>query len=86
MISFWAEWSQPSVQMNAVVDQLSKLHSQITFVKVPSVLHHCQRICTTPHDEIEAEEVSEVSEKFEVETVPTVLFLKVRPCCSQFSP
>mmetsp|Transcript_11100 Transcript_11100/g.12209 ORF Transcript_11100/g.12209 Transcript_11100/m.12209 type:complete len:213 (-) Transcript_11100:83-721(-) len=34
IINFWAEWSKPSKQMNAVFEQLAKNHPSIKFVTV----------------------------------------------------
>jgi len=58
VVSFWATWSKPSLQMNAVVDQLQKQYPTLKFIKV------------------QAEEVGEITEKYEVEAVPTIVFLK----------
>ena len=46
VVNFWMPWSEPSVQMNEVLDELSQEHEQVTFVKVeaenfPSV---CQKL------------------------------------------
>eukprot|EP01125_Pyxidicula_operculata_P000260 TRINITY_DN10339_c0_g1_i1.p1 TRINITY_DN10339_c0_g1~~TRINITY_DN10339_c0_g1_i1.p1 ORF type:complete len:223 (+),score=42.90 TRINITY_DN10339_c0_g1_i1:53-721(+) len=58
VISFWASWSKPSLQMNAVLEQLQKQYSSIKYVKV------------------EAEEVEDITEKYEIESVPSFVFLK----------
>ena len=34
VVNFWMPWSEPSVQMNEVLDELSQEHEQVTFVKV----------------------------------------------------
>ena len=34
MANFWMPWSDPSVQMNEVLDELAQEHEHVTFVKV----------------------------------------------------
>ncbi|XP_053548562.1 glutaredoxin-3 [Bombina bombina] len=58
VVHFWAPWAPQCSQMNEVMSELAKEHSQVTFVK------------------LEAEAVPEVSEKYEITSVPTFLFFK----------
>ncbi|XP_006146985.3 glutaredoxin-3 [Tupaia chinensis] len=58
VIHFWAPWAPQCAQMNDVMAELAKEHSQVSFVK------------------LEAEAVPEVSEKYEISSVPTFLFFK----------
>jgi len=59
VINFWASWSNSSIQMSAIFEELSKLyHQNITFVKV------------------EAEVAVSITDKYEVQSVPTFFFLK----------
>ncbi|XP_038267076.1 glutaredoxin-3 isoform X1 [Dermochelys coriacea] len=58
VVHFWAPWAPQCIQMNDVMAELAKEHSQVTFVK------------------LEAEAVPEVSEKYEISSVPTFLFFK----------
>ncbi|XP_077206251.1 glutaredoxin-3 [Paroedura picta] len=58
VVHFWAPWAPQCVQMNSVMAELAKEHTQVTFVK------------------LEAEAVPEVSEKYEITSVPTFLFFK----------
>ena len=34
VVHFWMPWSQPSVQMSEVLDEIAKDHDQVKFVKV----------------------------------------------------
>uniref|UniRef100_A0A8D0HDZ4 Glutaredoxin-3 n=1 Tax=Sphenodon punctatus TaxID=8508 RepID=A0A8D0HDZ4_SPHPU len=58
VVHFWAPWAPQCNQMNDVLAELVKEHSQVAFVK------------------LEAEAVPEVSEKYEITSVPTFLFFK----------
>ncbi|KAG5262339.1 hypothetical protein AALO_G00274110 [Alosa alosa] len=58
VVHFLAPWAPQCTQMNDVLAELAKEHSQTTFVK------------------LEAEAVPEVSEKYEISSVPTFLFFK----------
>ncbi|XP_039626160.1 glutaredoxin 3 isoform X1 [Polypterus senegalus] len=58
VVHFCASWAPQCAQMNNVIAELAKEHSQVTFVK------------------LEAEAVPEVSEKYEISSVPTFLFFK----------
>lgn len=60
VLNFWAEWAQPSLNMNLVVNDLAEKHaaSNVKFLN------------------IEAEEVPEISERFDISAVPTFIFLK----------
>jgi thiol-disulfide isomerase/thioredoxin len=38
VVNFWAAWSEPSKQMNTVLEQLAKQYPQIKFAQVRRVL------------------------------------------------
>ncbi|PRP87019.1 glutaredoxin 3 [Planoprotostelium fungivorum] len=58
VLSFWAEWAAPSVELNVVFDQLADLNQQIFFAKV------------------EAEKLADVTEQFDISSVPSFVFLQ----------
>ncbi|EGC39863.1 hypothetical protein DICPUDRAFT_26161 [Dictyostelium purpureum] len=62
VVLFWAEWSKPSIQISAVFDQLAQQANNNAANKLKFL-------------KIEAEKVHQVSGKYNVKSVPTVVFL-----------
>ncbi|KAH6600711.1 hypothetical protein BASA50_002095 [Batrachochytrium salamandrivorans] len=59
VVDCWAEWHEPSRDMNLVFEELSRKHPQLSYIR------------------LEAETFPDISEKLEIATVPTFLFLHV---------
>ena len=81
-VHFWAPWAPQCAQMNDVFDELAKVHPYVKFLKV---CRHNPRSngLTLPPLQVQAEEVPELSEKYEISAVPTFVLFKV---CSRPGP
>ncbi len=59
VLHFFAPWSEPCKHMDSILEELARIHSNVSFVRV------------------DAEQVVDVSEKYQIISVPCVLFFKV---------
>ena len=81
LISFWAPWAEPCKQMNEVVQELAKKYSAVLVLRV-SAISACsttdRRWCACVIKvEAEAESLSDISETFEINSVPSFVLLRV---------
>lgn len=60
VVNFWADWAPQCKQMNDAIEELTK----------DTIYINCKFL------KVEAEEVAEVSKKFKLEGVPTVIFIR----------
>lgn len=62
VLHLFAPWSEPCKHMDSILEELARIHSNISFVR------------------IDAEDVVDVSEKYQIISVPCFLFFKVWWC------
>eukprot|EP01120_Amphizonella_sp_Union-15-10_P008472 TRINITY_DN3052_c0_g2_i1.p1 TRINITY_DN3052_c0_g2~~TRINITY_DN3052_c0_g2_i1.p1 ORF type:complete len:252 (+),score=67.66 TRINITY_DN3052_c0_g2_i1:3-758(+) len=60
ILNFWASWAVPSKNMSAIFEELAKQY------------HESQVLFAT----VEAEEIGDITEKYEIQAVPTFIFLE----------
>jgi thioredoxin-like negative regulator of GroEL len=70
-LNFYAPWAEPCKQMNQVFAELSNRHPSIAFAQVLK-----SRVTNSYVEKVEAEELPDVSESFEVSSVPFFVLVK----------
>lgn len=78
ILSFRAEWAEPCKQMDEVVRELAKKYQQALFLEVCSLPASHSEAVDDELAQIEAESLPDISESFEVESVPFFILLRVR--------
>ena len=89
-VFFWASWSQPCKHLDLVFEQLAKDYISVRFLRVGAVTdtfllllarvlhrHRPGQIERYRFAQVEAEEVSDVTDRYQVEAVPHFILLKV---------
>ena len=67
VLNFWAPWAEPCLQMNDVFVELARKHERDGMIFL----------------KVEAENLPDVAESFEVEAVPSFVLIKVRCTMSE---
>ncbi|KAG1735344.1 thioredoxin-like protein [Suillus paluster] len=64
LIYFWTSWAEPCVQMNQVVEGLAKAYPKLLALRAST------------QDPVEAEEQADISDSFDISSVPTCLVIQ----------
>lgn len=82
-LNFWAPWAEPCEAFTATIKELAGKYPQVLFLNVSPLLAawwtrveiSMRRVLSS---KIEAEDMADISESFNIDSVPTVLVLRVR--------
>lgn len=78
VINFWASWAEPCEEFNKVIEQESKQFDKLLFLNVGGPCRKGARAQSLADKaQVEAEELADISESFDIEAVPSFLLLRV---------
>jgi thiol-disulfide isomerase/thioredoxin len=82
-LNFWAPWAEPCEAFTATIKELAGKYPQVLFLNVSLLLGEWwewleMSLRPVLSDKIEAEDMADISESFNIDSVPTVLVLRVR--------
>ena len=82
-LNFWAPWAEPCEAFTATIKELAGKYPQVLFLNVSLLLEEWwegleMSLRPVLSDKIEAEDMADISESFNIDSVPTILVLRVR--------